>query len=812
MMQGRFASAVAGLCLALLLVTGGDAQDSKTEAPLPPRAVRRFGTTLLRHGSRIQCLHFAPKGGTLIAGGGNDPIRLWDYETGQLERVCPEPWAASLVWNPRERQFAAGGAFRTVRLWNPYKSEEDAHFDGAPSALRALAYSPNGQHLVAACQDGQLVLYQPGNRSATTYAGHQGEANALAFSPDGKVLASGGADRKIRLWQLQPLFNRLEPRGELKTAGMVHALAYTPDGRSLLSAGDDRKIRVWDAATNKLTHTLEGHEDMVVSLAVRGDGKQLVSGGHDDTIRLWSLDTFRQTGLVKRRSGDADALALSSDGKLLASAGFNNTIRLFDVDSGREKSLGHGPQSPLARCVLCPESGVLAAIAQSGELHTWVAATGESPRRWQGKTAPHVQQDFHLVRSPDGKTLLSGTSAESVLEVWDASTGRAAGPLALPAGEHLTSLTFDAAGTTQILGFRSGLVQVNDWPARTTRLSFKAGGPVGALSSSVTAPVLVGAIGTHVVVWDLPTGQELRRIASKPEVAEASLPTIADIALSPDGKTLAVSGYDGVIRLFDWTTGKLLAACEGHGSVAGQIVFAADGRTFASASHDGSVRLWETYVGQTAAIFKGHLGPAVSVAFAADGRTLYSASEDTTLLAWDIPGSTGAAPADAATLQAVWQELASEDPIVGQRAVWRFGEAIDVATFLGKQIYLVDPARVEQLFADLNSEVFVRRDKATQELERYGRWMEGRLQAALMQPPTLEVKRRLERLLSLLRSAAALSLRQERLRIHRVLSILERANTPGARKVIDDLVRGAPEPELQKEAEASLRRALRAAG
>ena len=46
-----------------------------------------------------------------------------------------------------------------------------------------------------------------------------------------------------------------------------------------------------------------------------------------------------------------------------------------------------------------------------------------------------------------------------------------------------------------------------------------------------------------------------------------SLP-IAALVFSPDGKNLAVSGQDGVIRIVDWTTGKFLVPCDGHTSVA----------------------------------------------------------------------------------------------------------------------------------------------------------------------------------------------------------------------------------------------------
>jgi hypothetical protein len=123
-----------------------------------------------------------------------------------------------------------------------------------------------------------------------------------------------------------------------------------------------------------------------------------------------------------------------------------------------------------------------------------------------------------------------------------------------------------------------------------------------------------------------------------------------------------------------------------------------------------------------------------------------------------------------------------------------------------KQLYLIDPVKVNQLFKDLDSDEYNVRIKAEKALEKYGRWMEGRLREAHKNPPTLEVQRRIERLLTLLQVPGSLTLEQERLRVRRVMQALEHLGTPEARVALGKLVRGAPEPALQKEAQQSLDR------
>ena len=67
---------------------------------------------------------------------------------------------------------------------------------------------------------------------------------------------------------------------------------------------------------------------------------------------------------------------------------------------------------------------------------------------------------------------------------------------------------------------------------------------------------------------------------------------IRALAWSPDGQTLASSGDDGVIRLWDRATMRQRAMFGAHGGAVHGLAYLPDGETLASAGGDGLVRLW----------------------------------------------------------------------------------------------------------------------------------------------------------------------------------------------------------------------------
>ncbi|MBN3271245.1 A16L1 protein, partial [Polyodon spathula] len=117
---------------------------------------------------------------------------------------------------------------------------------------------------------------------------HDGEVNAVRFSPGSRLLATGGMDRRVKLWEI--VSGRCELKGALtgSNAGIT-SIEFDSAGSYLLAASNDFASRIWTVDDFRLRHTLTGHSGKVLSARFLLDNARIVSGSHDRTLKLWDL-------------------------------------------------------------------------------------------------------------------------------------------------------------------------------------------------------------------------------------------------------------------------------------------------------------------------------------------------------------------------------------------------------------------------------------------------------------------------------------------------------------------------------------------
>ena len=79
----------------------------------------------------------------------------------------------------------------------------------------------------------------------------------------------------------------------------------------------------------------------------------------------------------------------------------------------------------------------------------------------------------------------------------------------------------------------------------------------------------------------------------------------SSVALSGDGKTLALGSADNTIRVWDVIADREGATLKGHSSVVYAVALSGDGKTLASGSYDKTVKVWDVGTGLERAHLQG---------------------------------------------------------------------------------------------------------------------------------------------------------------------------------------------------------------
>jgi eukaryotic-like serine/threonine-protein kinase len=516
------------------------------------------------------------------------------------------------------------------RGWEWYFLDRLCHGDvrtlrGHTRVVRAVAYSPDGAHVVSAAEDNLVKIWEVATgREVRTLRGHVEGVWCVAYRPDGAQILSGGQDGTICFWDAE---GKIEPQVFPANVGYVNGVAYSPNGERIALAGRDGSVRVWDAEQKKELMVLKGHSGMAYAVSYSPDGSQLASAGQDGAVRLWDAHDGNLLRILKGHTARVIGVAYSPDGTQLASAGGDGFLRVWDVASGKAIRAVRAHTGEVLSVAYSPNGTRLASSGEDGTIHLWDSAGGAELRTCRGHTGVVLSVAF----SRDGTRLVSA-GGDGEVRIWDASDEGDLRTFLVPGGPVL-QMSYSPDGTRFATACSDGSVRIWDVLTGMELRSLKGhrGAVLGLAYLRDGTRLASGGQDGVIRQWDPASGAVLAELM-------AAENEVSCIVYSPDGTHLAAGCSDGTVRVWDITHGGEPRFFKGHKKPVYSLAYTSDGSLLAASGDDGTARIWETDSGIEKVTLKGHVGGVPCVSFRPDGQRLATAGYDGTVRIWDLAG------------------------------------------------------------------------------------------------------------------------------------------------------------------------------
>lgn len=554
--------------------------------------------------------------GSLLFSGSRDGLAIWKIgenaalktmEFNRLVRLVQSDDGSLLLVQNRSKTNET-----VVDIW----SIKEWKLLGSIKTAGTFSLSPDGSRLFAFTNfptPGSIEVYQLPDGKALPGMRADGSIYRMSVSPDGKTLAVSVPHSEIGHVHLYDIATGKDRIGlECQHSCDAQTPYFSPDGKILALQGhipmagiDVGVVILYETATGKNLGRLVGASNVksiIERLQFSSDGARLavLSGQGDTTIYFWDVNTAKIASRLSWASQTTYLAGLTPDGKLAAVYDdIPGTSLMQTADGNRVVSVHNAIMSQFT------SDGTLMAGTQYRDgipdmIRLWKVPGGEATATF-GKQLP---PPLALSAVGDMGAVVSGFSVQL---------------LRIPSGQFITALTatarpnvrlkvaqFSPDGKTVVAGDENGLVW--SWAVESRKQLFIMEGhskEISALGFNGDGQMILSlSPDGGVRLWKNADGKLVRAINAQELIVkqagmeESTFGLASGLALSPDGKLIAIGGVlnpqqsapvkVGVTLLVNAETGQLVRLLREGG---GKVAFSPDGKILYS-SGDGVVRMW----------------------------------------------------------------------------------------------------------------------------------------------------------------------------------------------------------------------------
>jgi WD40 repeat protein len=325
---------------------------------------------VLPNTQQLSSVRYSPDGKMLAAGSFEAVVRRWDASTDAFTELPAlaghNGWVQSLAFHPDGKRLFTADSWGQVCCWpftekeaKPLWSVKDAH-DGW---IYQLALSPDGSRLATAGRDSTIrITNTDDGKEVARFREHKEHVLAVAFHPDGKHLVSGDLKGVVKQWELSSgkVVREFDAksmflRDRIQDVGGVRCFAFDKTVGTLFVGGSLPKsggfvqgtwlVLVFDWASGKLTNTQKGgteNDGYVYDMAFHPGGylMAVTSGQPGQGKLLFLRPAEAQPFHTQAGMANCHAIALHPDSKRIVVCATNAN------SAGNGRQIGKNKEYP----------------------------------------------------------------------------------------------------------------------------------------------------------------------------------------------------------------------------------------------------------------------------------------------------------------------------------------------------------------------------------------------------------------------------------------------------------------------------------
>jgi WD40 repeat protein/class 3 adenylate cyclase len=513
--------------------------------------------------------------------------KVWDVGTGDLlltlaaGRVCKQGIGMCAqqneAWSPSGDRILTYDDVGNFQIWDARSGEQLRHVSAHDKRINSVAWFPDGERIVTGSVDSTSKIWSAETgEELVSFEKHEDEVLMASWSPSGdRIVTPGDEDRTARVWDAASgeelvVFDRHN--------GAVFTAVWSPNGEHILSTGEGG-VRLWNASSGEEIQAFFGHAAPPFFAEWSASGEQILTAGPDGTAKIWDVVGGMEILEIPAEAGAYDFLAWSPDGTRIARNFFGegNPVKVYDAFSGELLLSFPTDHDYEVWTISFSPSGDRIATSTEGDatVKIWDATDGELVTIFEGhEIEGDEERGLPNPRwSPDGTKIVS--SGASAIRIWDAVTGE-------------EEMVFeDPQGADQFGG-----IKINRWSPDGTRI---------ALVSYA-----------YAMIWNAVSG-EIEHELFPPD----NRVDVHDVSWSPDGTRLAAPADDGLLRIWDTSSGEKLLEVPGNDSLSIEMKWLPSGDRIISGDLSSTIKMFDTFTG--AEVFSAQVPKHIFAFLSPDG-------------------------------------------------------------------------------------------------------------------------------------------------------------------------------------------------